>query len=75
MKKYIQILRKSIHAALQKVLGSEKVDKIFNGKDPNKQMILLRKKRPDLFARRFSQGNKTGFVTYELFLLFEIIFK
>ena len=51
--KDIQILRKSIHAALQKVLGSEKVDKIFNGKDPNKQMILLRKKRPDLFAKFF----------------------
>ena len=51
--KDIQILRKGMYAALQKILASKKMEEKFNSINFNKQMILLRKKRPDLFAKFF----------------------
>tara|TARA_Y100000590_G_C15633482_1_gene982081 strand:+ start:624 stop:1436 length:813 start_codon:yes stop_codon:yes gene_type:complete len=46
-------LKKSIFVALEKILKSKKIKKKINEKNVNEQMILLRKKNPELFARFF----------------------
>ena len=51
--KDIQSLRKSIFTVLEKILKSQKINIKINIKNIDKEMILLRQKNPNLFAKFF----------------------
>ena len=52
--KGIQIVRKSINVVLEKILKLRKFNKKISEKNVHAEMILLRKKRPDLFSEFFN---------------------